>query len=230
MAIASETITSTPLPPVPYEDWSLADLQEHLGGIPSNRIRLRPPPGTATENDVIEAARRDHFCELIDGTLVEKTMGWYESRVAAILIYLLESFLETRDQGVVTAPDGTIRLMPGKVRIPDVAFFSWDRFPNRQLPREPIPDLAADLAVEVLSEGNTEREMQRKLREYFAAGVRLVWLIDPSDRTTRVYTAVDQGTVIAEDQPLSAGAILPGFEVTLRELLARAERRGPGGA
>ena len=50
-----------------------------------------------------------------------------------------------------------VRLFPGLVRIPDVAFASWDRFPDRKIPEEPIPSLAPDLVVEVLSESNTGR-------------------------------------------------------------------------
>ena len=226
MATTSQPDAATP-PLAAYADWSLADLLEHLGGIPAERIRLRPQPGTATEQDVIEAERHDHLCELIDGTLVEKAMGWRESRVAHLLGHLLEDFLEEHDWGVVTGADGTVKLMPGQVRIPDVAFFSWDRFPNRRLPEEPIPNLAPDLAIEVLSRGNTEGEMRRKLRDYFAAGVRLVWYIDPQSRNTRVHTAVDQTTVIGEDQPISGGEVLPGFQVTLRDLLLRTDREPP---
>ena len=56
---------------------------------------------------------------------------------------------------------------PGLVRIPDVAFISWGRLPNRRVPTEPIPDLAPDLAVEVLSVGNTPGEMARKRQGLF---------------------------------------------------------------
>jgi len=221
-------MATTLAPPVSVEDWTVADLHEQLGGIPLCRILLRPPPGTAMEKDVIDAERRGRICELIDGTLVEKAMGWLESRLAASLIHLLESFLDDRDLGLVTGEAGMLRLMSGQVRIPDVGFFSWAKFPARRLPREPIPDLVPDLAVEILSEGNTEAEMQRKLRDYFAAGVRLVWYIDPRDRTARVYTAADQLTVIREDQVLGGGEVLPGFEWRLSELFARASRQAPG--
>jgi Uma2 family endonuclease len=67
-----------------------------------------------------------------------------------------------------------------------VSFVSWDRLPGHELPAEPIPDPAPDLAVEVLSESDTEGEMKRKLREYFKAGSRLVWLVNPRTRTARV--------------------------------------------
>jgi hypothetical protein len=59
---------------------TLADLLEQLGGIVPERVRFRPPPGTATEKDVLEVeAHEDRLCELVDGVLVEKAMGWRES-------------------------------------------------------------------------------------------------------------------------------------------------------
>ena len=60
-----------------------------------------------------------------------------------------------------------IRLAPGLIRIPDVSFISWHRLPGRTIPHEAILSTAPDLAVEVLSPGNTQREMQAKLKEYF---------------------------------------------------------------
>ncbi len=51
--------------------------------------------------------------------------------------------------------------------------------PGGRLPAEAIPSLVPDLAVEVLSPSNTAAEMDQKLRDYFAAGVRLVWYLDP---------------------------------------------------
>ena len=64
----------------------------------------------------------------------------------------------------------------------NVSFISWQRLPGGELPKKPIPNLVPDLAVEVLSKGNTKAEMRRKLHEYFQAGVRLVRPIDPTTR------------------------------------------------
>ena len=219
---------ATTLSPAIPLDWTVAELHEHLGGIPLERIQLDPRPGTATEEDVIKAERRTgRICELIDGVLVEKTVGWKESRVAASLIHILESFLDENNLGIVTGADGPVRLFPRQVRIPDVCFIAWEKFPDRQLPSEPIPSLIPDLAVEILSPGNTAAEMQRKLRDYFAAGVRLVWYIDPVRRNAHVYIAADQGIEIGEDHFLAGRDVLPGFELSLRELFAKSERRGP---
>src|ERR1043165_345196 len=169
-----------------------AELVRRLGNIPLERICFTPPPGTATERDLLAAMRRsDRLYELVDGTLVEKAMGLSESMIAGRVIQKINNFADEHDLGIAAGEAGTVRLLKGLVRIPDVSFFCWDKLPGRILPFEPIPDLFPDLAVEVLSENNTPEEMDRKLREYFLAGVRLVWMIDPRKRTAEVYTAPD---------------------------------------
>ena len=66
---------------------TLADLVERFGPMPDGRIRMDPPPGTATEQDVIDIeARESRLCELVDGVLVEKTVGIYESYLAVRII------------------------------------------------------------------------------------------------------------------------------------------------
>jgi len=125
---------------------TIADLLKRLGNIPANRVRLHPTPGTATEKDVIEVLDRENRpCELVEGTLVEKPVGYKESEIAGLILTFLNNFVRPRKLGIITGPDGTIRLFAGLVRIPDVAFASWDRFPDRKRPRIPIPDLAPDL-------------------------------------------------------------------------------------
>jgi Uma2 family endonuclease len=197
-----------------------------LGGIPLARIRCRPAPGTATEADVLVRSNGEkRLLELVDGVLVEKPMGYYEALLAAWLIRVLGRFLDDHDLGFVLGADATLRLAPGLVRLPDVSFIAWDRFPNRELPAEPVPDLAPDLAVEILSEGNTAAEMERKLREYFAAGVRLVWYVYPDERVVRVYTSPTAFLALNENESLDGGAVLPGFRLSIREWFERAGQR-----
>ncbi len=208
---------------------NLAALIERLGNIPPERIRLKPPPGTATEADVLAAleAPRKRICELIDGVLVEKAMGYSESTLAAYLIALLDGFVRPRNLGLITSPDGTVRLWAGRVRIPDVAFFSWDRMPGRRRPTAPIPELAPDLAVEVLSRSNTRAEMRRKRQDYFSVGVRLAWEIDPEARTVAVYTSPESpDVVLTEADTLDGGPVLPGFRLALKDLFSELDRQG----
>ncbi len=221
-------ISTMPVSDEPDLD-NLAELLDRLGGVPLERVRMHPPPGTATEADVLEAleAPRKRICELIDGVLVEKAMGYSESILASAIIELLNAFVRPRNLGLVTAPDGTVRLWAGRVRIPDVAFFSWDRMPGRKRPPEPIPTLSPDLAIEVLSRSNTKAEMRKKREDLFSVGVRLVWEIDPKARTVQVYTKVDQPDAdLTEADALDGGPVLPGFTLSLRELFAELDRQG----
>ena len=98
-------------------------------------------------------------------------MGYTESSLAMWLAHLLQQFLDRNDLGNLAGPDGTLRLMPLLVRMPDISFVRWEKLPGRELPSEPMPDLVPDLAIEILSEGNTPGEMKRKLKEYFITGV-----------------------------------------------------------
>jgi len=207
-------------PPV-QEAGTLADLLERLGNVPLSRIRIDPPPGTATEDDVVRAeGHTGRCCELIDGVLVEKTVGYLESLLAGAILEALRGFVRPQNLGIVLGADGTLRILPRQVRIPDVCFIRWDRFPDGKLPQVPIPPVAPDLAVEVLSSGNTEAEMERKLREYFEAGTVLVWYVDPASRSVTVYTAPDQSTILDADATLTGGDVLPGFTLSLCELFA----------
>ncbi|MCA1594933.1 MAG: Uma2 family endonuclease, partial [Chloroflexi bacterium] len=131
------------------------------------------------------------------------------------------------DLGIVLGEAGMLRLAPGLVRAPDVSFISWDRFPGGQLVPEPIPDLAPDLAVEVLSDGNTAAEMDRKLQEYFAAGSRLVWYVEPRLRTVHVYSSPTKFQVVGSDGTIDGGNVLPGFTISVADWFERAERHMP---
>ncbi len=197
---------------------TLAEVLAHE--VPFHRILLLPTPGTATVADV-EAIhlREDRLCELVDGTLVEKTMGYKESHLAVMLCYFLIDFMQTHPLGVVLGADGMTRIALNQVRIPDVAVYLNDRFPGGKLPDEAIPFVVPDLAVEVLSLSNTRAEMDRKLQEYFAAGVRLVWYADPRKRQVTVYEAADRPTVLDHTATLDGGTVLPGFTLRVADWL-----------
>src|SRR5262249_13338219 len=137
---------------------NFAALLERLGGIPLERIRTRPAPGTATEEDVLAAAEgaRKRVCELVEGVLVEKARGTRESLLGGALFAELYGFVRKHKLGKVLPGDGTLRLMPGSVRVPDVSFISWAQMPGGKFPEQRLADLYPDLAVEILSEGNTK--------------------------------------------------------------------------
>jgi Uma2 family endonuclease len=215
MASASET--SIPV-------WTASEVIAHFGDIPIARIRTSPPPGQATEADVIELQEHhDRLYELIDGTLVEKAMGWKESLLAASITTILNNFSQAGKLGMVFGPDGMFRLEREQIRIPDVAFISKSRFAGRTLEPGAFWELGCDLAVEVISPSNTRREMERKLSDYFAAGVSVVWLVYPTTREVAVYSSSHNSVTLRGDDVLDGGAVLPGFSVPIAQLFAELE-------
>lgn len=198
---------------------TMGDFLERFADYPPERVRFRPAPGTATKQDVIEVERTEgKLCELVDGVLVEKTVGLEEAFLALEIGAVLRNFSKAHDLGMVSGADGTIELFPGQVRIPDVAFYSWDKLPGRKRPRKPIPGLVPDLAVEVLSRSSSRKEMFAKRKDYFFSGVRLVWYVDPKARTVDAYTGVDAVARLTDADTLTGGDVLPGFGVPVAEL------------
>jgi len=198
----------------------IAEWLRSLGNVPLGRIVMDPLPGTATESDLLTLVEGDRLVELIDGTLVEKPAGSLESRIAVHLAVAIVNFVKPRKLGFVTGADGTLRMKSGRVRLPDVAFFSVDDLPGGRAPDEPIPTLPPSLAVEVISEGNTVREMELKRSEYFESGSRLVWMIYPKTRTVAVFepSRSEPTRTLGDGDVLDGGTLLPGFSIPVCEI------------
>lgn len=207
---------------------TLAEVLHKLGDIPVERIRL--PIGSATEKDVIRLLDGDdkHICELIDGILVEKAMGWRETVIAVQCGRHIGNYLDEHDRGIVFGTDGPVRLRRGRIRFPDTGFVSWDRITDDDYLEHPILDAVPNLTIEVISKGNTRREMELKLRDYFRAGVQLVWYIYPKTQSAVAYTSPTSKNEISIDGALDGGKVLPGFSLPLKKLFAHLRRRGNG--
>jgi Uma2 family endonuclease len=198
-----------------------AEWWHELGDVPFQRILMNPWPGTATQQDVIDLVQRDkRLVELIDGTLVEKPVGAYESLIAATLIHALISFVRPRGLGFVLGEAAMIRTAAGRIRMPDVTFVSVDAVPNRSFPTVPVPQVPPTIAAEVLSDSNTIWEIRQKLLEYFESGCRLAWVIDPVKRNVTVYTkfSTHPDRVLNDTEALDGGEVLPGFTISIEEL------------
>lgn len=198
---------------------NIAELLAQLG-VPPERVRLSPPPGTATKKDLIRVHNTIRRCELVEGTLVENPMGQPESFLAFQLIRLIGRYLDANDIGYGCAPDALVELMPNVVRGPDVCFTPWSATPDGFVPQEQISKLIPPLVVEILSPSNTRAEIDRKIGEYFTAGVVLVWVIDPPTRSAVAYTAPDAATTIRPTDTLTGDPVLPGFTLPLATLFA----------
>lgn len=204
----------------PLQFQTVGKLIEHLG-IPPERIRLSPAPGTATIQDAV--ASQGIPCELVDGVLVEKPMGYYESILASLLMASIGRYLEDNgDPGFLLGEAGMVWVKENQMRMADVAYISWDHFPNRELMKASVLDQTPDWAIEILSPTNTRKEMDRKRREYFEGGAQLVWQVYPDTKTVEAYTAPNTFTTHREGETISGAPVLPGFSLSIKRWFDRA--------
>ena len=197
----------------------LLDRIQHLGSIPPYRVLLRPTPGEATEADLLSHAKRTkRLCELVDGVLVEKATGYGEACLAGWLVMCLSDYLLSRDLGCLAGAGGTVRLRKDLVRAPCLSFLRWDKLPNGQFDMRPIGRIIPDLAIEIIRAGNTKAEFERKIGEYFCAGVQAVWIVDHFHRVVVVHTSADDFVALKETDTLDGGTVFPGLDLPLARI------------
>jgi Uma2 family endonuclease len=106
---------------------------------------------------------------------------------------------------------------PDTVRAPDLAFVRSDRIPERGIPKK-FWQGAPDLAVEVLSPGDTFSEVEEKIEQWLDAGARAVWIINPRRRGVSVYRPMTDVTHLTEGDELDGGEVVPGFRCKVSEI------------
>ena len=116
----------------------------------------------------------------------------------------------SNDTGFITERD------PDSVRGPDISYWSKERL--KEVPVGYIL-IAPDMLVEVLSPSNTWKQIRAKIKEYFAKGVRLVWVLSPEDRTLTIYRTPDEGRILHETATVTGEDVLPGFMCRVSDLL-----------
>lgn len=128
------------------------------------------------------------------------------------------NFVEDNALGTVTSNDtGFITERdPDSVRGSDVAYWSKEKLPVVPVGYIEVPP---DMVVEVPSPSNTSKQIRAKLKEYFAKGVRLVWVIAPEDRTLTIYRTPDEGRLLHETATATGEEVLPGFTCRVSDLL-----------
>lgn len=181
------------------------------------------PSRPAANGHFADALDADCLYEIVNGKRVEKNMSLYANLLASVLGGYLQRYAFETNAGrpfVETMFD-----LPGvgKVRRPDNAFVTANSWPlDRPIPRGDVWPVAPDLAVEIISPTNTWEEAMGKVREYFTAKVKLVWVILPRERLIYIHTSLKDVTLLDESNELTGGDVLPGFHLAITELFARA--------
>jgi Uma2 family endonuclease len=181
-------------------------------------VAQNDPPAAVESSPLV--VPDDGLFELVDGKLVEKNVGSQQIEIAFDLAHAIASSAKPRRLGRALT-ELVLRIDPARNlhRRPDAAFISDARWASRRrVPDVPVWDMVPDLAIEVVSPNTTADEVQDKRLEYFAAGVRTVWVIYPRQREAHVYTSPTTVTILTAAQELDGGALLPGFRLPLASL------------
>jgi Uma2 family endonuclease len=161
----------------------------------------------------------DKRYELDEGELIEMTRPAYlHNRVLMKLLLALGKYFEGNLNGEVLLSENLYALSPSTRRSPDAAVILGDR--RKQLAGAKVISVIPDIAVEVLSPSETPAQIHRKLGQYFKAGVKEVWLVQPEDRTVEIWTGpkLPEQSLTGTDSITSA--LLPGFTLTLTDLFS----------
>ncbi|HSB71108.1 MAG TPA: Uma2 family endonuclease [Candidatus Methylomirabilis sp.] len=158
-------------------------------------------------------------CELVNGRIVPMTpTGDEHGAIEANIAAELRAYVRDRNLGKVRSGEVGIyvRRNPDTVRAADVLYISHERYARKSA--SVFPDVAPDLIVEILSSSDSWTEVTQKLREYFAIGVRMVWVVDPAARTIYAYRSLTGLREFTANDLLSGDEILPGFSVPVARL------------
>jgi Uma2 family endonuclease len=174
-----------------------------------------------TAEDFFDLDIPDEKTELVDGELLRMSPAGGEHGVIALRIgSRLLIFVEEQQLGVVCAAETgfLVRRDPDTVRAPDAAFISRERMGEGKPPKKFWP-LAPDLAVEVVSPSETAEQVQERVREWFAAGSRAVWLLYPGTASVHAYRSPSEVRILQRGENLTGDDdLLPGFSCSVADL------------
>ncbi|MBM4423616.1 MAG: Uma2 family endonuclease [Chloroflexi bacterium] len=159
-------------------------------------------------------------CELVEGRIVLMSPagfphGDYEMNFGE----RLKAYARQSRSGKVVVGEVGIYVQrdPDTIRAADVIFVSNERLAKRQKTSGYL-DVAPDLIVEILSPDDRWQEVTQKMREYFAIGVRLIWIAEPASKTVFAYKSLTDVREFGEGDTLAANDVLPGFAAPVAAL------------
>ena len=179
-----------------WRDWQQEQQQHALGGVPG----------------VVEMLIGSHLTQFV----YANKRGWV---FGVDTDFEVEGFKKSKSRAAHSGkPDDKTDDKPGRKQ-PDVAFVSIERLPG--VPRG-VVKVAPDLVVEVYSENDSPYAMSDKVKEYLAAGVKLVWVVNPANQVIEVHQPVqDKALLLGIKDEIDGGEVLPGFMLKLQDVFGQ---------
>ena len=182
-------------------------------------------PPRVTLDEYLAMADRDRY-ELVHGQLEEACVSNQSSWTGGRIYGRLDASAEATGLGFAFPADEILRLWPDEpdhTRRADAAFIRKDRLPGGRFPFGGVLEIAPDIVAEVISPHEDADDVETKIREYFAAGVRLVWVAYPSTRTVHIYRPDGSAAVLDERGTISGEDVLPGLEIPVASIFPPAD-------
>ncbi|OIN96432.1 MAG: Uma2 family endonuclease [Anaerolineae bacterium CG03_land_8_20_14_0_80_58_20] len=173
-----------------------------------------------TAEDLLRMPQESIRSDLTRGELIRMTpAGARHGQIAGNFLIKLGAYVAGKRMGRVFAAETGFILSrdPDTVRGPDVAFVSRERIPPEGVPEGFWP-MAPDLAIEVVSPGDTAAEVETKACDYLDAGTRLVWVVNPKTQRVTEYRSLSDIRMLTVNDTLDGADVIPGFSLPLKEL------------
>jgi Uma2 family endonuclease len=182
---------------------------------------ISKPEALLGPDDLLSMPDRKDY-ELVNGTLRELGVSALSSLVAMTLVNHLLNFISPRKLGWLFGPDCGFVIGPRTVRKPDISVVRAERLPAGQIGAGWVT-MAPDLAVEVISPNDSAQELDAKVEQLLEAGTRLLWVVNPTLRTVRVYRADRSVALLRSGEVLDGEDVLPGFRCEVKALFPMVE-------
>lgn len=182
---------------------------------------LPAPPPRLTPEEFLQLPDEGRGYELVDGQLQERAVSVKPSRTGIRMATRLELWSDANTPAWIVGADASFRCFPAdadRIRRADVAVILYERLTLEQYETKGFITVCPDLVVEVISPNDVASALTRKRKEWLAAGVKLLWIIDPDDQTVHAYEPGKRPIVYEAADALPGEPILPGFKVTVGDL------------
>ncbi len=174
-----------------------------------------------TEADLQALPQEGYSHEVVNGELViSPKNNPYHGNICADLLMALQVFAKDRKLGAVWDSSTGFWMYNRNCRAPDISFISKERLKQHGFKRSTqkfFPG-APDLAVEVLSPNNTRAEIDERLRDFFASGTQIAWIIDPEKERVEICHSLAQRKLMGSGADLDGEHLLAGFRYPIADL------------
>jgi len=187
---------------------------------------VEAPGKTWTEAELQALPEDGYIHEVVNGELVMSPKNnFYHGDICSELLTAMRLFVKKNRLGAILDSSTGFWMKNQNCRAADISFVSRARLQALGFKRSASTFFpgAPDLAVEILSPNSTRTEMDERLRDFFASGTRVAWLIDPEAERAEICHSLTRRELVGSGGFLEGEDLLPGFRYPIAELFAKGD-------